>query len=145
MRTFVCKWARDWARRERGSAAAELALMLVPVTLFLFGIVNLCLMAYAQNQLNFAAEATARCMVVANNATTAGVTAPACTSTSTDLAYLKGFYKGPTADPTFETGSPVLQKCTSGNYQVIANANYVINAAWVSWTVPLKAKACFAY
>jgi Flp pilus assembly protein TadG len=143
MKTFVC----EWARHERGSAAAELALMLVPVILLLFGIVNLCLMAYAQNQLNFAAEATARCMVVAGNASSAGVTQPPCTSTATDLAYLQAFYKGPTAAPTFQTGYPdATQKCNSStSYQVQAQTNYVINAAFVSWTVPLTAKACFAY
>lgn len=142
MTKLIDRWRRD----QGGASAAEMGLLLVPLTLLIFGIFHLCLMTWAQNQLNFAAEATARCMVVASNAQTASVTAPACTTSTTRLSYLQARYNGATAAPTFATGYPVLQQCNaSGNYQVVAQTNYVMNMGFLNLTVPLTAKACFAY
>jgi Flp pilus assembly protein TadG len=135
----------NWWKSERGAAASELALLLVPLSLLVFGIVHLCLITYASVRLNFATEATARCIVVTSNATAGGITAPPCSGTNADLSYLQAMYAGPTALPTFVSGYPdVTQKCTTaGSYQVQAQVNYVINALFISRTVPLVAKACF--
>jgi Flp pilus assembly protein TadG len=143
MRVLVTTWWKD----ERGAAAAELALLAVPLALLMFAIIHLSLITYSAVRLNFATEATARCIVVTSNATTAGMTTPPCSGTTADLSYLQAMYSGPTAAPTFATGYPdTTQTCNvAGSYQVVAQVNYVINAVFINRTVPLTAKACFPH
>jgi Flp pilus assembly protein TadG len=142
MRALILAWWKD----ERGAAAAELGLLLVPMVMLLFGIVHLCLMTYAGLRLNYAAEDTARCMVVTANATTAGTTAPPCSSTSADLSYLQAVYAGPTAPPFFTATPDPTVKCTAaGQAQVQVQANYVINTVLVNKTIALTAQACYPH
>jgi Flp pilus assembly protein TadG len=146
MRRALIAWLRD----ERGASAVEFALVLGPFLLLIFGIIHLCLMMYSAQQLNFAAEATARCMVTAQ---ASGYLSAPCyydtTATPPDTSavqtYFKAMYHGPTATPTFTTLDEKQTCNSSSDYQVVASANYVINAAFFTKTVPLTAKACFPH
>jgi Flp pilus assembly protein TadG len=142
----------NWLRKEQGSSVVEFALCLAPFLLLLFGIIQLCLVTYSAEQLNYAAETTARCMVVAQ---ASGYTSAPCyynTSTSNTTAvqtYFLGHYGGTTAQPAFdqldETVNCQGSTGTKTDYQVVAHANYVINAAFFTKTVQLTARACFPH
>jgi Flp pilus assembly protein TadG len=142
---------RTWLEDERGASAVEVALLLTPLTLLVFGVVHLCLMMYSAQQLNFATEATARCVVTSASSNYAS--APCWTSTAA-TSYFRTLYKGITATPSLTFCSGTYSDCTisayactgsTGNYQVTATVNYVINAGIASKTVPLTAKACFPH
>jgi Flp pilus assembly protein TadG len=141
----------NWAADETGASAAEMALLVTPIVLLMFGIVHLFLMLYSAMQLNFATEATARCIVTSS--TSANSSSPCYTSTLAN-SYFASMYRGVTQAPTvtlcggtFSNCSTSTYACTSttGNYQVTATANYVINAGVASKTVGLSAKACFPH
>jgi len=143
-----------WLSDESGASAAELGLLLTPMTLLIFGIVHLCLMTFSAMQLNYAVEATARCIVT--SAASAYTASPCYTSTATDT-YFTALYKGITPAPavTYCNGTGFSNCMTSAyactgtasatNYQVTATANYKINAGIASKTVTLQAKACFPH
>lgn len=139
---LVFKWLRD----EDGASAAEFAMVLAPLLALLFGIIHLSLMMYSAQQLNFAAEATARCLVVSQNANTSSSQCPTTTAATT---YFQALYKGPTAAPSLaqldESPKCNTNSGTNTDYQVVATTNYVINAGFFSKTVPLTAKACFPH
>jgi Flp pilus assembly protein TadG len=141
----------DWAADETGASAVEMGLLLTPIILLLFGIVHLCLMLYSATQLNFATEATARCIVT--SATSAYSSSPCYTSTLANR-YFTSMYRGVTVAPTVTLCGGTFANCVTSsyactssttNYQVTATANYVINAGVASKTVPLSAKACFPH
>jgi Flp pilus assembly protein TadG len=131
-----------WVRTEAGSSAVEFALLLFPVTLLIFGIIHVSLLMYTIQQLNFATEATARCMVTSQ---ASGYSSSTCYSTTNATNYFKVLYRGVTSTPTLST-LDWTQTCNSANnYQVVATANYKIRAVLVRWDVPLEAKACFPH
>lgn len=138
---------RLWRLNEDGSSAVELALVLPLVILVIFGIVHMSLLMYSAQQLTSAAEATARCMVVARNSGYTGSTCYDYTNTGTGTAktYFYNVYHGPTAQPTFVTFDETVNCQTSGVYQIITNADYVINAGFFKKTVQITAKACFPH
>ncbi|MGZ3274213.1 MAG: TadE/TadG family type IV pilus assembly protein [Caulobacteraceae bacterium] len=145
---------RTWLGDETGASAAELALLLTPLTLMIFGTVHLCLMTFSAMQLNYAVEATARCIVTSAASAYSG--SPCYTSAGTDN-YFTALYRGITPAPTvtycngtgFSNCMNSTYACTgtaaSTNYQVVATANYRISAGIVTQTVPLQAKACFPH
>lgn len=140
---------KDWLRDEYGASAAELALVMTPLMLLLFGIIHLCLLAYSAMQLNYAAEATARCVVT--SATSAYASSP-CYTSALATSYFTNLYRGATASPTltlcggaFSNCSTSTYGCNNTNYQVVATANYVIQAVFLNKTVGLTAKACFPH
>ena len=63
MRSVIRYW-----RHESGSGAAEFTMVLIPFAALIFGIIHMSLLFYANQSLQFAAEAAARCFSVdANN------------------------------------------------------------------------------
>jgi Flp pilus assembly protein TadG len=135
---------KSWLVDERGASAAEFALLLTPMVLLLFGIVHLCLLVYSAMQLNYAAEATARCMVTSVNlANSSAICDDSSSSTTLATSYFNSLYHGITATPTLALDE--APTCTSSTYQVVATANYKINAFFLTRTVPLTAKACFPH
>lgn len=138
-----------WCWGERGASAAEFALILPALALLIFGVIHMGLMMYSAQQLNFAAEATARCMVVAANSGYSSATCYNTTGTNSATTYFNALYKGPTAPASFsqlsESPTCATNAGTDSDYQVVATANYVINAGFFSKTVPLTARACFPH
>jgi Flp pilus assembly protein TadG len=137
---------KAWLSDEGGASAVEFALVLTPMVLLLFGVMHLCLLVYSAVQLNYAAEATARCLVTSANSTSSSAT---CATTTAAQTYFKALYHGTTATPTFVTMDET-QTCNTAStldsaYQVVATANYVINAGVASKTVALTARACFPH
>ena len=141
----------DWLRDEEGASAVEFALLLTPLILLLFGVVHLCLLAYTAMQLNYATEATARCIVTSN---ASGYASSPCSTSSLATSYFGGLYHGVSASPTltfcggtFSSCSGSSYTCTgsSSNFQVVATANYNINAGIASKAVGLTSKACFPH
>ena len=132
----------SWIKARRGTATAEFALVLTPFLLLLFGVIHLSLLSYAAMQLNWAAEATARCMVVAQNS---GYASASCATNATATSYFDALYHGPTGTPTLTTLDETQICDSAANYQVVATTNYVINAVFFNKTVALTAKACFPH
>lgn len=127
---------RQFWRDETGAAAAEFALILAPLLLFVFGFFHMCMMMYTVTQLHWAAEDAARCATVrydckvssgANYVTNKGLTE----------AWARARYKGLTTAPTFTYS---LAGC--GN-QVTATVTYPITLPLFSRTFALRSDACF--
>jgi|WetSurMetagenome_2_1015567.scaffolds.fasta_scaffold91923_2 Flp pilus assembly protein TadG len=140
---------RLMSREERGAAAAEFAMVLPVFLVLMFGAIHLCLMMYAVQQLDFATEATARCMVVAQGSGYSSATCYTNTGTNSATAYFDAHYLGPTATPTLsqldETQTCNASTTKDTDYQVVATVNYNINAVFFTKSVPLKARACFPH
>jgi Flp pilus assembly protein TadG len=125
----------DYKRDQSGSSAVEFALVVVPVVMFIFGTINLCLAMFSATQLNFATEATARCRVVS---ATSGYSGALCSDDTKAQAYFAARYHGPTT-------APVVQFTTDANcgLRVTATTSYTVSAVLITRNVPLGAWACF--
>ena len=123
------KWLRGYWENEDGAGAAEFALVVMPFSALIFGIIHLCLMLYANQNLQFAVEGAARCSSV--------MSATTCNTTGAVQSYAAGLYKGPNISATF-----AYTTAGCGN-TVTGNGSYTLNAVLVSTTVPLVATACF--
>lgn len=117
----------EYWRNERGSGAAEFALVLLPFAALIFAIIHLCLAFYANQALQFAAEGAARCSSFSGNTV--------CTNVAN---YAKGLYKGPNIGVSFTPSTDV--NC---GYKVVGTGTYQLNAVFVKVGVPLSATACF--
>jgi Flp pilus assembly protein TadG len=137
---------KTWLVDRTGASAAELALLLTPLVLLLFGIVHLSLMVYSAQQLNYAAEATARCLVMASNS---GSTSATCATNALAKSYFAANYHGVTSNLTWDNIDE-SQTCDTStvadtNSQVAVQADYTINALLVHKAITLKARACFPH
>lgn len=120
----LCRYWKD----EFGGGAAEFAIVLLPFAALIFAIIHLCLLFFANQSLQFAAEAAARCY---------SVDSINCSSTGAAQTYAMSHYKGPNISPTFvATG-------TGCGHTVNGNGTYQLNAVFVRVGVPLAATACF--
>lgn len=129
-----------YRRDQRGSSAAEFALV-VPVFIGLvLGVIQLSLVVYSAVELHDATEWTARCLSVsANNPPGAATRCPDATKVQD---YAKGRYSGPNIGPTFSlAASP---SCTNGT-QVSGSGAYRLSTGLVNVSIPLSAKACFPF
>jgi Flp pilus assembly protein TadG len=123
----MSRLGRYW-RDEFGGGAAEFAIVLIPFTALIFAIIHLCLLFFANQSLQFAAEAAARCY---------SVDSINCATTGAVQTYAAGHYKGPNISPTFvATG-------TGCGHTVTASGSYQLSAVFVRRSVPLAATACF--
>jgi len=113
---------------ETGAGAAEFALVLLPFLALIFGIIEVSLMMYANQTLQYATEAAARCYSI-NSAT--------CGTIGTAQAYAATRYSGPNIAPTF------VASATGCGHTVTGTANFPLTAVVISMTVPLSATACF--
>jgi len=120
----ACKF---WAN-ERGGGAAEFALVLLPFAALIYAIIHLCLLFYANQTLQFATEAAARCY---------SVDSINCSTTGAVQLYAAGRYKGPNITPTFAATA------TGCGHTVNGSGSYQLNAVVVNVSVPLTATACF--
>ena len=120
---------RYW-RDEFGGGAAEFAIVLIPFAALIFAIIHLSLLFYANQNLQFAAEAAARCY---------SVDAVACSTPGAVQLYAAGRYKGPNISPSFSA----LAFPSGCGHTVTGSGSYPLNAVFVSVGVPLAATACF--
>ena len=123
------KRLRAYWRDEHGGGAAEFAIVVLPFSALIFGIIHLCLMLYANQNLQFAAEGAARCSSV--------MSATTCNSTRAVQTYAAGLYKGPNIAPAF------VYSTAGCGHTVVGNGSYSLNAVFVRIAVPLSATACF--
>lgn len=129
-----------YRRDQRGSSAAEFALV-VPVFLGLvLGVIHMSLVVYSAVELHDATEWTARCLAVsANNPPGAATTCPDATQVQT---YAAGRYTGPNISPTFSLVATT--SCTNGT-QVSGAGTYNMATGLVNLSIPITANACFPY
>jgi Flp pilus assembly protein TadG len=133
-------------RSELGASAAEFALVAPVLITITLGIINMCLMLWAQTALHYSVDAAARYCAL-----------NACTTT-TPASTLSRYYLGPTISgvnytvvPSGQTVSSVIGNCqlsgatASGvpGYLLKASGTYKFNAILVNFNVPIAATACF--
>jgi Flp pilus assembly protein TadG len=121
-------WLNRYWRDEFGGGAAEFAIVLLPFAALIFAIIHLSLMFYANQNLQFAAEAAARCY---------SVDAVACSTPGAAQTYATGRYTGPSITPVF------VAAATGCGHTVNGSGSYQLNAVFVNVAVPLAATACF--
>jgi Flp pilus assembly protein TadG len=118
---------RYW-RDECGAGAAEFAIVFLPFAVLVFAIIHMSLLFYANQSLQFAAEAAARCYSVdANN----------CATTGAVQSYASNNYAGP------NIGASFVASATGCGHTVTGSGNYSLNAVVITRSIPLTAKACF--
>lgn len=122
-------WITRYLADEKGSSAAEFALVLIPFIGIVLGIIGLSLMLYANETLQYATEDAARC---------ASIKTGTCSSTATIQAYAASRYKGPAISPSFSYAA-----AASCGHQVIGTATFPLNTGLINIAVPLQAQACF--
>ena len=122
MRTLLAKLRRE----EKGAAAVEFVLILIPMVMLTLGAINLSLMVYTVATLNYAAEDAARCLSVKKTT---------CTAASVNT-YGRGRYTGPGA------ASFTASSATCGN-RVVGMVDYVFTTGLTSTTIPLSSQACY--
>jgi Flp pilus assembly protein TadG len=115
-------------KNEKGAGAAEFALVVIPFMAMIFMIINVSMMFYANQTLQFAAEAAARCY---------SVDSINCSSTGATQTYATGRYSGPNISPTF------VASAVGCGHTVTGTANFPLSAVFVNISVPLSATACF--
>jgi Flp pilus assembly protein TadG len=121
---------------ERGSAAAEFALLIPATVLLLMAVFHLCAVVFATADLHFAVEQASRCA-----ATSQLNTNTACgTTQATATAYAQGIYRGPGVGGTYGSSDDTTNNCRQIN---VTGAQYVIALGFVNVTIPLSAQACF--
>lgn len=115
-----------------GAAASEFALVVAFFIILVFGTINTGLAMSALNQVNYAAERSARCL-----ATTVSTTN--CTKANIDT-YAKAWYKGPPLT-TFafqaDATDPVCGKRVTGT------GSYAIITGFESTAITITATACY--
>ena len=122
MRTLLARLRRE----EKGAAAVEFVLILIPMVMLTLGAINLSLMVYTVATLNYAAEDAARCLSVKKTT---------CTTASVNT-YAQARYTGPGA-ATF-TGT----SAACGN-RVVGTVDYVFTTGLTSTIIPLSSQACY--
>lgn len=115
-------------KNENGAAAAEFVLVMIPFLALVFGIIGLCLMFYANQTLQYAAEAAARCF---------SVNVTSCATTGATQTYATNHYSGPNISPVF------VANTTGCGHTVTGTASFTLNAVVTTITVPLSAAACY--
>ena len=120
--------ARRFWHDESGSGAAEFVMVLLPFAALIFAIIHLRLLFYANQSLQFATEAAARCY---------SVDSVNCSTIGAAQTYAAGRYAGPNIGATF------VAAATGCGHTVTGSGNYSLNAVFVTRSVPLNATACF--
>jgi Flp pilus assembly pilin Flp len=115
-----------FCKDENGQTAAEFALVLIVFLGLVFGTLGLSFAVWANETLQYAAEATARCL---------SVTPSSCANVQT---YGLSQYAGPNISPVFS--QPSSPGC---GHPVKAIATIPLDAVVVSTSISLTALACF--
>lgn len=118
----------SFLRNECGSGAAEFALVIIPFSAMIFGIIHMSLLFYANQSLQFATEAAARCY---------SVDSTNCSSTGATQTYAASRYAGP------NIGASFVASTAGCGHTVTGSGNYALNAVVITRSIPLSAAACF--
>ena len=121
--------ANQYWKDERGSGAAEFALVVVPFLGLIFAIIGVSMMLYANHTLQYATEAAARCASVSSTTT--------CNSPAAITNYALARYSGPNITPVFAASTPACGKRVTGT------GSFQLTTGLVNVAVPLSASACF--
>lgn len=113
-------------KNERGATTAEFAMVLSVFFGVVFSAIAVSLALWAQESLQYATEATARCRAVSPSL---------CSNVQT---YGRSRYLGPNDSPTF--ASFAIAGCANG---VKGTATFPFDALIVQKSLSLTAKACF--
>ena len=124
-----------YVRKENGASSAEFALVLLPFTAMVFGIIGGAMMFYANQSLQYATEAAARYYSV--QTTNANGTPPSTTAVQN---YANNAYTGPGISPTF---TPARGGCGANGFQVTGTATIPLNTGVYNTSVTLRSHACF--
>jgi Flp pilus assembly protein TadG len=131
-----------WRRDERGSSAAEFALVIPLVVMLVLGLLHLSLATYSAVSLHYAVEETARCLSVSGNNPSGAATA--CPDATKVQTYGRSRYRGLyNISPQFSVVSPAVT-CTNGQ-QVSGTGTYTIALGLLNVSIPMSAYACFPY
>ena len=120
-------------RDETGASAAEFALVFIPFSALVLGILGLSMVLYANQTLQYATEAAARYYSVQ---TANSGTAPSGSAINT---YGQQSYTGPMS-PTFTASRG---GCGPNGFQVYGSGSIPLEAGVISTTIALQAHACF--
>jgi Flp pilus assembly protein TadG len=115
-------------REENGAAMAEFALVLLPFAAMIFAIIYGALIFYANQTLQFATEAAARCY---------SVDASTCGTIGNVQTYAASRYTGPNIGATF---TPTATGC---GHTVTGTGNFPINIVVWSTSIAMNSSACF--
>ena len=122
------KSAIRFCRDEFGGSAAEFAIVVLPFGALFFAIIHLCMLFFANQSLQFATEAAARCY---------SVDSINCGTTGAVQNYAAGHYGGPNIGAVF---TPTASGC---GHTVAGTGSYTVNAVVIRKTVTLNSTACF--
>ena len=125
-RKLIARYLTDQA----GAGAAEFAIVVIPFTALILGLLWLGMAYYGNNQLQYAAEAAARCASVQSWSTS-------CDTAAHIRAYALAQYSGPGAAPTFSYSA------TGCGHTVTGTATMPIHAVLLNTSINLSASACF--
>jgi Flp pilus assembly protein TadG len=128
----VRNWGSRFARGESGTSAVEFGLVVAPFLAVIFGIIELCMVLWANTTLHYAVEDAARCAVVHSSV---------CSGTTATQNWATTHYYGPNISPTFVAVSE--SDCGSGSWTVNGTASFRIETGLFNLTVPMSARACF--
>jgi Flp pilus assembly protein TadG len=137
---------RAYFRDRRGASAVEFALVIPVAMMLILSTLHMSMVIYAESNLNFAAEETARCIAMANN-NPSGTTGLACATSPTAAnvqSYGAARYVGPNISPTFSLGVSTNAACSVTN-QICATGTYNMSMGFTSIPIAISAKAYYAH
>jgi len=129
---LIMRKLASYIRDETGASAAEFAMVFIPFSAMVLGILGLCMVLYANQTLQSATEQSARYYSVHYADT--GIDVGSSINT-----YGQGIYTGPMA-PTFTASRG---GCGPNGFQVSGTGSIPINAGVYSTTLTLQSHACF--
>jgi Flp pilus assembly protein TadG len=118
----------SYRKDESGASAAEFTLVMMPFMVLVFAIIHLSFVFYANQSLQFATEAAARCY---------SVDAVNCSSAGAAQTFAVSRYKGPSI------GAAFTATATGCGHTVTGTGSYQVDAIVVDIPVNLSATACF--
>jgi len=119
---------KAYLREEKGASSAEFAMVLLPFAAMIFAIIYGALLYYANQTLQFATEAAARCY---------SVDAANCATTGAVQTYALAKYNGP------NIGASFVAAATGCGHTVTGTGSFPINIVVWTTTVSLNSTACF--
>ena len=119
-------------RKESGASSAEFALVFIPFSALVVGVIGLSMALYANQTLQYATEAAARYYSVS-------MTNGTDVSGSIDTYTKQNFYTGPMS-PTFTASRG---GCGPNGFQVYGTGSFPITALFINTSITLQSHACF--